>query len=89
MGGVTRPTDEHGLPLRSELFMYDAPDGGVFIGIAPARPIADEIMGVPDQRVISFVHVGAAAREQLGIAFIRVGSLGTPPPDLVMPSADD
>jgi hypothetical protein len=71
--------DEFGLPLLCNLLCYDGPDGGVWMGIIEQRPIADEIEGKPDDRVIKFAYLDWHARTQLG-AMLWAGHRFGPPP---------
>ena len=75
----TEPLDEHGLPALSSLAVYDGPDGGVWIGVAPMRSIADEIEGKPDDRVAMFVLLTWELRLQLGAWLCSGHSFGPPP----------
>jgi hypothetical protein len=71
--------DEFGLPMLCNLLCYDGPNGGVWIGLVEQRPIADEIEGKPDDRVVKFAYLSAPDRVRLGAMLFTAHSFGPVP----------
>ena len=71
--------------VRADLFIYDGPDGGAWLGTAPSRSIDEEFAGVPDTRVARFVLLDAEMRYALGRLLLDPTHVFGSPPPMIAP----